>query len=238
MRPSPPLYIRPGSTPVFPDPLRSDAEGLVAVGGDLSPARLVAAYSRGIFPWYEEGIPPLWWCPDPRAVMSMDALHVSRSLARRLRRGGFELSWNREFGRVIRECGQNRPEGTWIFADMIDAYERLHALGRAHSLEVWMSGELVGGIYGVQCGGLFAAESMFTRRTDAGKVALVCCLRSVSRAGIELFDVQFLTPHLEAMGSWECTREEYLRRLAEVRDRPVDLSAPDLAAYQGICSPE
>lgn len=235
MRPSPPIYIRPGSVPVFPDPLRSDAEGLIAVGGDLSPARLLAAYSRGIFPWYEEGVPPLWWSPDPRAVMTEESLHVSRRLGRRLRQGGFGVTWNRAFGRVMRACGENRPEGTWIFPEMLEAYEGLHVLGHAHSLEVWMSGDLAGGIYGVQCGGLFAAESMFTRRADASKIALVCCLRSVSRAGIGLFDVQFLTPHLETMGAHECSREEYLRRLDEVCEMTVDLSAPEL--YQGICWP-
>ena len=196
----------------------------MAVGGDLSVERLLAAYSHGIFPWYEKGIPPLWWCPDPRAVMSLDTLHVPRSLGRRMRRGALELSWNRDFCGVMRRSGEDRPEGTWIIPEMIEAYGQLHAQGHAHSLEVWMEGELVGGIYGVQCGGLFAAESMFARRPDASKVALLTCLRSVFEAGVELFDVQFLTPHLAAMGAHERPREEYLRRLEEVRGKVVDLS--------------
>ncbi len=228
MRPFPPAYIRPGSSPVFPDPLRSDAEGLVAVGGDLSVERLLAAYTHGIFPWYEDGIPPLWWCPDPRTVISPETLHVAHRLGRRLRRGGFELSWNQRFGEVIRQCGENRQEGTWIIPEMIVAYEQLHARGHAYSLEVCMDGELSGGIYGVQCGGLFAAESMFGRCADASKIALVSCLGSVCRAGIELFDVQFMTPHLKTMGASEWPRDVYLRRLEEVRGKAVDLSALDV----------
>ena len=224
MRPFPPAYIRADSPSVFPDPLQCDAEGLVAVGGDLSADRLLAAYSHGIFPWYEEGIPPLWWCPDPRAVMTLDDLHVSRSLRRRLRRSGFQISWNRDFHGVMRRCGENRPAGTWIFPEMIEAYLRLHDLGCAHSLEVWMGRELVGGIYGVQVGGLFAAESMFNLVPDAAKIALVTSLREVWGAGIELFDVQFLSPHLATVGARTCPREEYLRRLEAVRDKAVDLS--------------
>jgi leucyl/phenylalanyl-tRNA--protein transferase len=156
--------------------------------------------------------------------MTLDDLHVSRSLRRRIQRSSFQVSWNREFDRVMRRCGEDRPEGTWIFSGMIEAYLRLHHLGHAHSLEVWMGRELVGGVYGVQVGGLFAAESMFNSVPDASKVALVTCLREVWGAGIELFDVQFLSPHLATMGARTCSREEYLRLLDAVRDKAVDLS--------------
>src|SRR5712671_2031358 len=209
----PPLFLPRGAPAWFPDPKQFDRHGLVAVGGDLSVARLVAAYRSGIFPWYEEGILPMWWSPDPRAILAPERLHVARSLRRKLR-GGVALTWNRCFLRVMTECGRRRREGTWIIPEMLQAYERLHRRGHAHSLEVWHDGELVGGIYGVQVGGLFAAESMFTRRTDASKIALVALVRSVFAAGIGLLDVQFPTPHLLTMGAEELPRADYLQRLA------------------------
>jgi leucyl/phenylalanyl-tRNA--protein transferase len=198
-----------------------DGDGLVAIGGDLRPERLLLAYRRGIFPWYADGSMPMWWSPDPRAVLSPSTLHVSHSLARVIRRGGFALTWNRCFRAVMAECGKCRTEGTWVIDEMLDAYTELHARGSAHSLEVWHDERLVGGIYGVQVGGLFAAESMFHRRADMSKVALVALVRSLFRAGIELFDVQFLTPHLQTMGAELIRRAEYLRRLGRaVRRRP------------------
>jgi leucyl/phenylalanyl-tRNA--protein transferase len=218
-----PVFLEPGCPPVFPDPRRSDAEGLVAVGGDLSVPRLLAAYERGIFPWYDENVVPLWWSPDPRAVLPLEGLHVSRRLARRLRRGEFTLTWNRAFRAVMACCAVGRYDGTWILPEMIEAYGELNRLGHAHSIEVWAGSQLVGGLYGVQRGGLFAAESMFHRCTDASKVALVSIVRSLFRRGIELFDVQFLTPHLATMGARNWRREDYLRRLAEVRQKEVDL---------------
>jgi leucyl/phenylalanyl-tRNA--protein transferase len=218
------VFLQPGARPTFPDPRDYDREGLVAIGGDLAPERLLLAYRRGIFPWYAEGILPMWWSPDPRAMLTRDALHVSRSLARTIRRGGFELTWNRCFRRVMAECGKCRAEGTWVIPEMLDAYEQLHALGHAHSLEVWQDDELAGGIYGVQIGGLFAAESMFHRRTDMSKVALVALLQSVSDAGIVLFDVQFLTPHLQRLGARAIPRADYLRRLQAALRRRVDLA--------------
>jgi leucyl/phenylalanyl-tRNA--protein transferase len=212
----------------FPDPTLYDAEGLVAIGGDLLPERLLAAYGAGIFPWYAEGYVPMWWSPDPRALLDRERLHVSRSLGKRMRRGGYQLSWNRCFTKVMAACGANRAGGTWILPEMLAAYSRLHERGRAHSLEVWAGADLVGGIYGVQVGGLFAAESMFHRRPDMSKVALVALVRAAFAAGIELFDVQFTTPHLASLGAFEVPRAEYLRRLAVVRGRDVDLAAPDL----------
>lgn len=219
-----PVFLQPGDAVAFPDPTRFDAEGLVAVGGDLQPARLLSAYGSGIFPWYAEGYVPMWWSPDPRAVLSPAALHVSRSLQKALRRNDFELTWNRCFARVMRECGARRRDGTWIIPEMVGAYLELHRLGSAHSLEVWQQGELCGGVYGVQVGGLFAAESMFHRRTDMSKVALVALVRSVFAAGIALLDVQFATDHLRSLGAVEIPRREYLSQLAVVRDLEVALA--------------
>ena len=219
----PPAFLLPDSEPWFPDPCGFDGEGLVAIGGDVSTKRLLYAYERGIFPWYAEGILPMWWSPDPRCVLERQDLHQSRSLRRTIRRGGFELSWNRCFARVMAQCGKRRDEGTWVIPEMLRAYERLHRTGHAHSLEVWRAGALVGGIYGVQVGGLFAAESMFHRCTDMSKVALVALVQSVCEAGIELFDVQFLTPHLESLGGREISRADYLSRLEKSRASSVEL---------------
>lgn len=220
-----PVFL-PATGPLrFPDPADYDAEGLLAVGGDLSPSRLLLAYRSGIFPWYAEGYLPMWWSPDPRALLDPAHLHVARSLAKTIRRGGFELSWNRCFERVMQACGERRHDGTWILAEMLAAYSELHRLGHAHSLEVWAGGELVGGVYGVRVGAAFAAESMFHRRTDMSKVALTAIVHSLFAAGIELFDVQFVTAHLQTLGAYQVPRRDYLQRLAALRDRTIDLAA-------------
>jgi leucyl/phenylalanyl-tRNA--protein transferase len=211
-RRSRPALLLPRGPLAFPDPETSDAEGLLAVGGDLSPERLLLAYENGIFPWYAEGLPPMWWCPDPRAIVDPDALHVSKSLARELKRGRFRVTANTAFERVMLECGRERDDGTWILPEMVDAYVRLHSLGHAVSFEVWQGEELVGGLYGVLKGALFAAESMFHRATNASKVALVAAVRSLFAAGVELFDVQFLTPHLASLGVYEVSRRTYVER--------------------------
>ena len=224
-----PAFLRPGAPPRFPDAARADEDGLVAIGGDLTPARLLAAYDHGIFPWYDAGLPPMWWSPEPRVVITPEGLHVSRSLARTIRRGRFRLTWDGAFARVIRECAQRREQGTWLLPEMIEAYERLHALGHAHSLEAWDGERLAGGLYGVHRGGLFAAESMFHRVTDASKVALVAAVRSLARAGIDVFDVQMMTPHLARLGAEEWPRRKYLRRVAEVCRKRVDLAALDVS---------
>ena len=218
-----PSILLPGSPPRFPPVDTAAEDGLLAVGGDLSPKRLLAAYDLGIFPWYDEGLPPLWWSPDPRAVLQDADLHVSRSLARTLRRGVFEITWDRAFAEVIRACADERDEGTWLLPEMIDAYEALHELGHAHSVEAWKDGVLAGGLYGVHRGGLFAAESMFHRVTDASKAALVTAVRSLFRAGIEVFDVQLPTRHLTSLGATTWPRDRYVRRVAEVRKKPVRL---------------
>lgn len=231
---APPVFLAPGAPLWFPDPRLADADGLVAVGADLAPERLLHAYAHGIFPWYDEEVPPLWWSPDPRAVLPVDGVHVSRRLARRLRQGRFAFSWDADFGAVLRACAADRDEGTWLVPEMVDAYERLHELGHAHSLEVWLGDELVGGIYGVHVGGLFAAESMFHRVTDASKAALVACVRSVAARGVRLFDVQLETPHLASMGAVHWPRARYLGELALVRALGVDLAGVEPCWEPGV----
>jgi leucyl/phenylalanyl-tRNA--protein transferase len=218
-----PHVLAPGGPIAFPDPNDADDDGLVAIGGDLSPQRLLLAYESGIFPWYDAGLPPLWWSPNPRAVIDPRSLHVSRSM-RRAMRGEYELRFDTAFRTVMLECAERRHEGTWILPEMVEAYVRLFELGRAHSVEVWMRGQLVGGLYGVQCGGLFAAESMFHRRTNASKLALIAAVRKFFALGVELFDVQFMTSHLASMGVHEVPRAHYLERLAHARSVRVDLT--------------
>ena len=204
-------WDRDGEVPWIP-PAFADEHGLVGVGGTLDPPYLLRAYSEGVFPWFGEGDPILWWSPDPRAVFDIDGLHVSRRLARTLRSGQFQITYNAAFGQVIRACG-DRPEGTWITQDMVAAYEELNRLGFAHSVEAWQDGELVGGIYGVSLNGFFAAESMFFRRTDASKAAMVGLFERLRARGFDLVDTQMLTEHTERMGAYEIPREEYLERL-------------------------
>ncbi|HVY28848.1 MAG TPA: leucyl/phenylalanyl-tRNA--protein transferase [Polyangiaceae bacterium] len=205
-------FLGPGSPLSFPDPNDSDDEGLLAVGGDLSPARLLFAYESGVFPWYSAGVPPLWWSPNPRALMDRERLHVSRSLRRTLRSGTFTVTFDRAFLPVISGCASNREGGTWILPEMMLAYTQLHQLGHAHSFEVWHEGELAGGLYGVRRGALFAAESMFHVVTDASKVALAVAIDTMFRAGCQVFDVQFVTEHLASLGAYEVSRPEYLAR--------------------------
>ncbi len=196
----------------FLDPTWADDSGLVAVGGDLRPERLLEAYRKGIFPWYDDGWPIMWWSPDPRAIFEMDGLHVSRRLRRTIRTGRFQATVNQAFADVMRGCA-DRAEGTWITADMIDAYYRLHRLGHAHSVEVWQGDQLAGGIYGVALGGFFAGESMFHRVTDASKVALAALVERLRERGFQLFDIQFLTDHTRRLGAVEIPRRHYLARL-------------------------
>ncbi len=202
------------------NPESADDSGLVAVGGDLAPATLLTAYRRGVFPWYDETTPVCWWSPDPRAVFELDGLHVSRRLRRTLRSGRFSFTVNRAFAEVIRGCA-DRPEGTWIVPGMIAAYETLHRLGHAHSVEAWWDGELAGGIYGVAVGGLFAGESMFTRRTDGSKAALVYLVHRLRERGYRLFDIQMLSEHTASLGAVEIPRKDYLGRLRRAVALPV-----------------
>ncbi len=200
----------------FPPPAHAEPSGLLAVGGDLSPERLLRAYALGIFPWYEEP-PILWFSPDPRMLIERRRLHVSRRLARTLRQERFGLSLDRDFGSVIRACAdapRGGARGTWITPEMIEAYERLHALGYAHSCEAWQGEELVGGVYGVSLGRAFFAESMFHRARDASKVALVALVWQLEEWGFTLFDCQLPTAHLRSLGASECRRTNFRRRLA------------------------
>jgi leucyl/phenylalanyl-tRNA--protein transferase len=202
----------------------ADETGLVAIGGDLRPERLLQAYRSGIFPWYDEHEPICWWSPDPRAIFELDGLHVSRRLRRTLRSGCFTVTVNRDFAGVIRGCAEGREGGTWITPEMIRAYEELHRLGYAHSVEAWHDDELAGGIYGVAIGGFFAGESMFTRHRDASKVALVHLVERLLKKGFLLFDIQFLTEHTSRLGAVEIPRAEYLARLRKAIAAPVGFS--------------
>ena len=194
------------------EPERADETGLVAIGGDLEPATLVQAYRSGVFPWYGEGDPILWWSPDPRGVFELDGLYVSRRLARTIRSGKFRLTVDTAFRDVLHACA-DRDGGTWLTKAMLAAYMRLHHLGIAHSVEAWHDGELAGGIYGVALGGFFAGESMFARAADASKVAMVYLFEHLRHRGYQLFDTQVLTGHTARMGAVEIPRKEYLARL-------------------------
>ena len=192
-----------------------DPNGLLAAGGDLSPERLLDAYARGIFPWSGEGEPLLWWSPDPRMVLWLDEVHVSRSLRRRLRTGGYRVTLDTAFADVMAGCAAPRADhdGTWITPWMMAAYGRLAALGHAHSVEVWREGALVGGLYGVALGRMFFGESMFSRRPDASKVALAVLARQLERWRFELVDCQMSTAHLASLGAREIPRAEFLRHV-------------------------
>lgn len=198
----------------FPDPRTAvtagEFAGLVAFAGDLSVERILLAYRSGIFPWSVD--PITWWSPNRRGVFEWDKLHVPRSLARTLRKNPFEVTRDRAFRRVMEGCAA-REEGTWIAPEFIDAYTRLHEAGHAHSVECWQGGELVGGIYGVAAGGLFAGESMFHRVSDASKIALYHLAQHLRERGFALFDIQMVTDITEALGAVEISRAEYLRRL-------------------------
>ena len=197
----------------FPDPRSANADGLVAFGGDLSSARLRLAYCSGIFPWTSH--PLSWWSPDPRAIFDLNRFHVPRSLEKFLHRSPFEITRDRAFGQVMVGCAEPaRARGiTWITPEFIAAYTRLHREGHGHSVECWRDGELVGGIYGVSFGGLFAGESMFHRATNASKVALHHLVEHLRARGYRLFDIQMITPITRQLGALEISREEYLRRL-------------------------
>ena len=201
----------------FPDPETANADGLLAIGGDLSPERLLAAYSQGVFPWFNEGDPMLWWSPDPRMVLFPDEFHVSRRLQRRMRQGSLQATHNKAFVEVMQACAAPRQgqDGTWVTAEMINAYSRLSELGHAESVEVWSGDELTGGLYGVQLGRAFFAESMFSKATDASKVALAHLVKKAKRENWLFIDCQFYTDHLASLGAREISRQAYLKMLAE-----------------------
>lgn len=210
---------RPWLLPEFASP-----EGIVGVGGDLRPGPLIDAYEAGIFPWFNPGDPIIWWSPDPRAIFDLQNFHVPRRLAATIKQKKFRITANTQFRAVMEGCAAEREEGTWVTAEMIDAYTVLHERGQAHSLEVWLGEELVGGIYGVAIGGFFAGESMFHRARDASKVALVSLLMRLRDRGFELFDTQIINDHTAQFGAVEIPRAEYLRRLAQAVRKPVSFS--------------
>jgi leucyl/phenylalanyl-tRNA---protein transferase len=193
--------------------------GLLAAGGDLSVERLLEAYRHGVFPWYSSGQPPLWWSPDPRMVLYCAELKVARSLAKSLRNKGYALRIDTAFGAVLEGCGY-RAEGTWLGDDMKAAYLRLHDKGYAHSFETWRGDDLVGGLYGVAIGRMFYGESMFSRATDASKVALVHLVETLKLRGCPLIDCQMHTPLLESLGAREIPRREFLRALSGLVNYP------------------
>ena len=201
---------------LFPDPAQADPSGLLAVGGDLSVRRLLTAYAHGAFPWYSEGQPILWWAPDPRCVILPEDFRIPRTVRRELRRCTFTTSHDRAFERVMRACAETlRPDqdGTWITPEMTAAYVRLHEAGFAHSVEVWERDALVGGLYGVRLGNVFFGESMFHRRSDASKLALVRLMERLAEEGCELVDCQMETAHILRYGARSIPRTEFLDRL-------------------------
>jgi leucyl/phenylalanyl-tRNA--protein transferase len=218
-----PIYRLPVE-PIFPPASDAEESGLLAVGGDLSPDRLLAAYQHGIFPWPVDGLPLPWFSPDPRWVIVPRELHVPRRLERSLRACRYEVRLDTAFERVIHACAEaprREQDGTWITPEMAEAYLRLHALGYAHSAEAWRGGELVGGLYGVSLGACFFGESMFTRAPDASKTALVTLIRQLDAWGFVLFDCQTHTPHVERLGARAWSRTEFLQALARALGSPT-----------------
>ncbi len=218
--------------PVFPPPSLAEPGGLLAVGGDLSPARLLLAYSTGIFPWYNEGDPILWWSPDPRCIFEPQEVRISHSLAKILRRGEFAVTFDEAFPEVIGACAEMRlkqGDGTWITQEMLNAFCRLHELGYAHSVECWRKGELAGGLYGVCLGRCFFGESMFHRAANASKVALAVLAGRLRERNFELIDGQLPNPHLFSLGAREIPREEFLQRLR--RGGVLPSTRPPLVAF-------
>ncbi len=205
-----------------PDNALTDPDGLLAAGGDLSPERIVSAYLQGIFPWYSDGQPILWWSPDPRAVLFPDKLHVSRSLKKLIRQKKYTTTIDQAFEQVIAHCAQtprNAQDGTWITSEMQQAYSKLHKLGVAHSAECWLDGQLVGGLYGLALGKVFFGESMFSHRSNASKLAFVHLLDELTNSGYALVDCQVTTEHLLSLGAEEIPRSQFLK-LVEQYTRP------------------
>jgi leucyl/phenylalanyl-tRNA--protein transferase len=223
-----PVRLIRGDQPL-PDPEQSDARGLVAIGGDLRPARLLDAYRRGIFPWYGEGLPILWHSPDPRFVLEPGALRVNRSLRKSVRRQRYRLSFDTAFDQVIRRCAEvprHDQDGTWITSAMIASYEQLSALGHAHSIEAWEGEQLVGGVYGVAVGRVFCGESMFALAPDASKIAFIHLVGQLERWGFELIDCQVHTDHLERFGAVEWPRSRFLAALERLREHKAGPTGP------------
>ena len=196
----------------FPNPSLADPDGLLAVGGNLEPETLLSAYQQGIFPWFDEDTPILWWSPDPRAILEFDNLYISKRLARTIRTNKFQVTFDQNFDAVVKGCTYRPEEGTWITPEVANAYGEFHRRGHAHSVEVWQQGVLVGGLYGVAIGGLFAGESMFSTVSDASKIALVALVSKLKEKGYQLLDLQIINEHTSTMGATEIPRDDYLAR--------------------------
>lgn len=220
------MYLLPVNSrrALFPPVDQASPEGLLAIGGDLSSERLLEAYRRGIFPWYSAGQPILWWSPDPRAVLWLDRLRISRSLRKTLRRGHLRTTLDRDFRAVIEHCAaprRNDPEGqTWITMEMMDAYVRLHRMGHAHSVETWQGDRLVGGLYGVALGSGFFGESMFSLVNDASKVALVALVEHLRDRHGHFVDCQLPSPHVMSLGAEAVPRSRFLQALSRALGQP------------------
>ena len=209
---------------IFPPPELAERDGLLCIGGDLSEERLLLAYSMGIFPWYSDGDPILWWSPDPRLVLFPGELKVSRSLRQVLKNNIYETTLDAAFPEVIRNCASARrkgDEGTWITAEMTGAYIKLHRSGFAHSVECWQYGELAGGLYGVALGGVFFGESMFAKKNNASKVAFVALVKQLIKWDFALIDCQVTTRHLISLGAREIPRSEFMQRVGKALKTPA-----------------
>ncbi len=218
------IFYLPPECVAFPDPEEADADGLLAVGGDLSLPRLVAAYSRGVFPWYSEDTPILWWSPHPRLVLEPSKLHIPKSLRRVLNKETFRITLDQNFEQVIHCCARApRPQGqgTWIVDEMVEAYVALHNAGFAHSVEAWRNGRLAGGLYGVALGRVFFGESMFFHQQDASKAAFVCFVRTLETWGFSLVDCQQTTRHMLRFGAEEWPRPRFLQHLETAFESPL-----------------
>ena len=210
--------------PVFPSPDLAEEDGLLAVGGDLSEERILRAYSMGIFPWYSEEYPILWWSPDPRLVLMPEELKISRSLRQTIKKGMFTVTFDTAFDEVIRNCSEvhrNNEGSTWITREMREAYTRLHQEGFAHSVESWYGGELAGGLYGIALGGAFFGESMFTLRSNASKIAFVRLVQTLVKWKFSLIDCQVTTEHLMGLGAREIPRSEFMAMLRKALELPT-----------------
>lgn len=221
--------------PLFPDPATAldYPDGLLAAGGNLSVETLLKAYRQGIFPWYEQGQPILWWSPNPRAVIAPGHIHISKSLAKTLRRGGYRITTDQAFERVIKACAEPRSEPanragenhTWISAEMIAAYIRLFEAGHAHSVEYWIDDQLCGGLYGLAIGKVFCGESMFSRANNASKIAFSHLAKGLEKAGFVLIDCQIENEHLKSLGAQTISRDDFIATLHETRDTTLDWPA-------------
>jgi leucyl/phenylalanyl-tRNA--protein transferase len=201
----------------FPPADQTTGDGIVAIGGDLSPNRLLLAYQKGIFPWYNEDEPPIWWCPDPRFVLFPNELRVSKSMKQLFRKEALHVTYNKAFEEVIHNCGATREdfEGTWISNDIKEAYNTLHRIGYAISAEAWLDNQLVGGLYGIKLGTVFFGESMFSTVSNASKYAFISLTNSLQEQGLSLIDCQVYTEHLESLGARMIDRREFLTHLEQ-----------------------